>query len=128
MFVIDRLYAAFLSVGRRTWIVSLLCVFGLCVIGFSVRSQFLGTKPLAARLWYEPSAVQQFLADLGPAGRNLYAITQVSLDMVFPAVYGTLIAAALVRLYPKHLARWLLLMPLLMVFADYAENGATAYL
>jgi hypothetical protein len=80
-----------------------------------------------AHLGYTPAEAQQLLAALGAPGRHLYATTQLTLDVIFPLVYGLFFAVLMVRLYPLEQAG-ILFTPLLMVVADLAENVLTAIL
>jgi hypothetical protein len=77
---------------------------------------------------YTPGLARQLFATLGVRGRNLYAISQLSLDVVFVGIYGTLFGLLLVLLFEPGTARFLLLVPLLTVAADLLEDGLTAAL
>jgi hypothetical protein len=57
----------------------------------------------------------------------LYAWSEITLDLVFPFLYGPLTAMLIVRLYSPRYA-WLLLAPLVSVAADLTENFSIAYL
>lgn len=102
----------------------------LCVIGFSWRTEALGpcNVVLDARGWYTPTEAYTLLDDLGAGGRHLYAVTQVTLDLVFPFVYATLFAVLLVRVYTPATAGRLVFLPLLAAVLDIVENGLIAYL
>src|SRR5215208_3120323 len=47
---------------------------------------------LDGRLWYSPDTVAEVAKGLGPQGRTLYAISELTLDVLFPLVYGTAFA------------------------------------
>src|SRR5262249_27814385 len=84
---------------------------------------------LDEHLWgYSPCFARQLFHTLGARGRNLYAISQLSLDVVFVGIYGTLFGFLLVRLYEPETARLLLLAPLLTMAADLLEDVLTAAL
>lgn len=116
--------------------ISLSIVLGLCVKTFSWRTKQLmfGTenKLLDSRFWYTPTDVQNFFAyidsNIGKAGLNLYALTQVTLDVVFPIAYGTLLAALITLLYSAEAAQRLIIIPILAALADLGENFILAYL
>lgn len=114
-----------------TWsVVALLSVaIVLCVQGFIWRQAALGwsNQVLDARLGYTPAEAQQVLAAMGAPGRHLYATTQLTLDVIFPLVYGLFFAVLMVRLYRLEQAK-ILFAPLLMVVADLAENVLTTML
>jgi len=101
-----------------------------CWGAFRWRRSKLGAQHtlLDSRFWYKPKEVQELFDTLGEPGRKLYAVTQVTVDLVFPLAYGLLFAMAIVRLYGTPAASWLLFLPLLTVVFDLAENVLTAYL
>ena len=104
--------------------------FLVCTSAFTWRQQQLGheNKVLDVRFWYTPADVQQLMQNLEAEGRKLYAITQVTLDLAFPLVYGTIFAVLIFRLYGRDSSRILLWLPMLAVVADLLENVTTAYL
>ena len=114
-----------------TWPVTalLVIVMLLCSQGFTWRSGALGyeIRTLDVRGWYTPEDVQQLMAELGESGRQLYAITEVTLDLVFPLAYGTLFSILILRLYNSRRA-YLLLFPLGAMTADLLENLTAAIL
>ena len=108
-----------------------LCIiFGLCLFGFEWRQDVIGSglTLLDGRLYYTPEEAAELLQLLGQRGRHLYAITQITLDLVFPLAYGALLAMAIVRLYSRKWASYLILFPLVAVVADLLENGTAAFL
>lgn len=115
-----------------TWpVVALLLVaFILCVQAFSWGQRSLGYQHevLDVRFWYTPEDASKLLESLGERGRRLYAWTRVTLDVVFPVVYGTLFAVLITRLYQPEAARQLLLIPFGALVADLLENSMAAYL
>jgi hypothetical protein len=122
-----------------TWrgiaILVLLCLG--CFYGFGVRLEKLATysggKPLAqikildARFWYTPADARSFFGNLGAAGRKAYAISELTLDLVFLATYGLLFAVLIRHLYPPKLA-WLVVLPFAASTFDLLENVTLAYL
>ena len=109
----------------------LLILVGLFLAGsraFQWRADELGQPALDTRFGYTPEDVTDFLKKICPKGRRLYAATQLTLDLVFPLVYGAFLGRILVSVFRTELARYLLLIPLLAVAADWSENVATAIL
>jgi hypothetical protein len=80
------------------------------------------------RWWYSPDEIVRYFTDIGPSGLHLYAWTQVTLDVVFPLVYGTLILVCVAKLFSIRSGRQLLIVPVLAVLFDLMENGIVAYL
>jgi hypothetical protein len=120
---LDRLYAFFdrLAAWPILALLVIALVFGLQA--FTARSAALHyVKVLDVRSFYTPSDVQQLMQALGPQGRNLYAITEVTLDLLFPFVYGGLLALLLVRLYDCRTARSLVVIPVIAIVFDLLEN------
>jgi len=128
-----------------TWPVAalLLVAWLLCDWGFSIREQSLCREMLRSagaaglrcegptldpRFTYTPGQARDLLAALGPDGRRIYAWTEVTLDLVFPFVYGTLFGILLVRLARPPAARRLLWLPALTAAADLLENVTVAIL
>lgn len=98
----------------------------LCVAGFVWRSHELG-RLLDERFWYTPDDANTLFRSLGQRGRGLYAVTQVTFDLVFPLLYGSVFYLSIVKLYSES-GRPLLLIPAAPVLADLVENTTTAYL
>jgi hypothetical protein len=115
-----------------TWpVVALLFVlFLICSQGFEWRRKRLGyeTRTLDARFWYSPTDASDFLCGIGPDGRRIYAVTELTLDILFPLVYGSLFAALIIQVYAPERGKFLLLVPLLAAVFDVLENITTAYL
>src|SRR5262249_24984901 len=72
---------------------------------FAIRDQvfLLGAssdpaKLLDTRFWYTPTDAREYLDRLGQSGRRLYAMTQLSLDIIFPVFYAGLLSSLFVRL------------------------------
>ena len=111
--------------------IGLLFLVGLaCVAGFEWRARKLGreNRALDGRRWYTPEQARAFFEAIGAGGRRLYAATQLTLDVLFPLVYGALFAALILRVYPPGRAVYLAHVPLLGTLADLLENVTTAYL
>jgi hypothetical protein len=125
----ERVYGRFSFIA--TWpVAALLFVAALvCNFGFQIRAEKLGpeNKIPDARLWYTPPEIRDLFERMGEGGRNIYALTQVTLDLIFPAAYGGLFAAFIARVYRPATARVLAALPLLAVTADLTENALLAY-
>lgn len=113
----------------------LVTVFLVCLPVFNWRQEKLDltgeNSLLDSRFWYTPTDVQSFFTHIyennGREGLNLYVLTQITLDVIFPIVYGTLFAALIVRFYGAEV-NWKLIIPILAVASDLGENFTTAYL
>jgi hypothetical protein len=108
----------------------LLCVlYVLCFGGFRWRRATIGAnvEPFDTR-WrsYTPGEAHALLTSMGEGGRQIYAATQLTLDVLFPFVYAGLFAALLLKLDAT--PRRLLLVPAAAAAADLLENCLTAYL
>jgi hypothetical protein len=110
----------------------LIVSFIVCQVLFRLRRRRIGDDiPDLWRHWYTPQKVHQFLDDLKTdSNRNLYALSQVTLDVVFPITYGLLAAVTLYSLLGQSLPalEFLLYLPLITVAADLLENITVAWL
>ncbi len=118
-------------VGRfATWPVAalLFLAFVILMLGFTARSARLGSTPpvLDTRLWYTPAEVQTLFDKLGADGRSFYALTEITLDLLFPLVYGGILLIMMWRLFEPGAARWLLLLPAVGMVMDWLENFSAA--
>ena len=99
-----------------------------CVAGLVWRQQRLGgLELLDSRGWYTPAeaaALFDALDRLDASARLVYAATGLTIDMVFPAAYGLLLAILLFRLFRGGAP--LFLLPLAMAAADVLENMTVA--
>lgn len=115
-----------------TWpVIALLFIaYVLCTQGFDARRAALGygLRVLDVRFAYTPADVQHLFEALGAGGRSLYALTEVTLDLVFPFVYGGLLAILVLNLFSRERARYLVLVPVLGVVFDLLENITVALL
>ncbi|MEZ6058194.1 MAG: hypothetical protein R3C01_15960 [Planctomycetaceae bacterium] len=76
-----------------------------------------------------PGYLADFLTTIGESGRRLYAWSEVTMDLAFPIVYGTLLAVWLYRRYSPQWSARLLWLPLTAAVVDILfENSITAYL
>jgi len=86
-----------------------------------------GRAPLVpdTRLWYTAGEIAPALAALTPAQRRSVAAGHLTLDVLFPLVYGTLFAILLLKAWPEN-GVWKL--ALAVVTADLMENLSLAAL
>jgi hypothetical protein len=118
-----------------TWpvFILLLVLCGLCLLGFQWRAKALneraGGKEIVTfdgRYAYTPEEARDLLEMMGERGRPFYAVTQMTLDLVFPLVYGSLFLIMIFRLYGD--PGYLLLVPVIASVADLLENFTNTYL
>ena len=108
------------GIGRRRWL-----RVGPRLAAFAAA----GLDLLDGRGWYTPGeAAALFDAPdrLDAGARAVYATTALTVDMVFPACYGLLFAALLLRLFRGGAPLYLL--PLASALADVLENVTIAAL
>ena len=115
---------------HATWRVALAALAGVvaCVAGLFWRQDRMGGLSLLdSRTWYTPAdaaALFEALDRLDANARAVYAATDLTIDMVFPAAYGLLFAILLVRLFRAPF----FLLPLATAAADVLENATIAVL
>src|SRR5215210_5228743 len=105
----------------------------LCYLGFRWRAkalnEYAGGKEIVTfdgRYAYTPEEAHDLLEMMGERGRPFYAITQMTLDLIFPLIYGSLFLIAIYRLYGD--PGYLLLVPIIASVADLLENFTNTYL
>lgn len=127
MFMQDAIYR--LVERKATWQMTglLFILFILCLAAFDWRNGVVGETLESARS-YTPAEANEIFKKMGAEGRTTYALTEITLDLVFPLVYGGLFAILIFRLYSREAARWLLLIPFILVVSDLLENFTAAYL
>lgn len=105
-------------------------IFFACVQGFNWRKKALDDcKTLDGRYFgYSPAQARDFLVAMGERGRRLYAVTEITLDALFPLVYSTLLAVLIIRFYSREAALKLILAPILAACFDLLENFMVAYM
>lgn len=118
------------SLGTWPNVALLLVAFLVCLQGFDWRRKWLGPSPSLpdVRLGYTPDELQEVFEVWGQGRCQLYAITQVTLDVAFPLVYGVLFAICVARLFTGERGRWMVVVPLLATLADLSENVVLAFL
>lgn len=107
----------------------LLLLFLVLAQGFKWRNEELNVeKTFDGRYWYTPTDATELLAKMGDKGRGLYVATQLTLDVVFPVVYGTMFAVLIVLFFERQVGATLLVFPLLNLTFDLLENLSTSFL
>ncbi|MDE0138160.1 MAG: hypothetical protein OXM57_00140 [bacterium] len=115
-----------------TWRIAVAASVGVvgCVGGLAWRqARLAGLDLLDSRGWYTPdeaAALLDALDRLDANARAVYATTALTIDMVFPASYGLLLAVLLLRLFRG--GALLCLLPLTVALADGLENITVAVL
>jgi hypothetical protein len=90
----------------------------------------LPNPTLDARPGYTAQEAFSLAGALGPQGRQLYALSEVTADLVFPVLYNLLTGLLLALVVPKafpnaslRLRETLPRLPILTAIADYLENA-----
>lgn len=128
--MLDSLLGMAKSVATWPAVALLFVAYFVCSVLFDRRAAALGreNKILDARGWYGPDEVRTLLTALGRGRAACYALSEVTLDLVFPFIYGGLMLALIARVYDDAAARWLILLPVAAAAFDLAENGLIAWL
>ena len=111
-------------------------IFTLCIIIFKVRRERLATTKPAPDIrfaGYTYSEIYDWLHELNPAGRRLYAASQWTLDLAFPLAYGALFASLIAILVNSldtraHMLGVAIVLPAATVVLDLIENTLTSYM
>jgi hypothetical protein len=125
----DNVYGKWSWITNWRAVVLLGIAFLLCVACFAGRTRYLGGRAPDGE-WppLTPECLHKRLENFGEARRTVYAVTECTLDLIFPLAYTALFAAGLAYFYPRKAARWLVAVPLLAMAADLCENGSLTYL
>ena len=120
----DRIRRELQRLATRRVVIPTVLVALLCMAGFQWRDARLGgLELLDTRQWYTPeqaAALFGALDRLDSRARAVYAWTEVSIDMIFPAAYGLLFALLLLSLFGDR--RRFYLLPIAGATADVFEN------
>ena len=82
----DLIWSMHAALSRMpVWVgITLVVVCTFCILAFAVRNRaFKNNRPLDGRLSYTSKDVTQVLKDLGENGRGTYALTELTLDVLF---------------------------------------------
>lgn len=110
------------------WILFVILI--LCGQGFKLRDTTLGVDETPDSIFrYDEKYLHKFFRVIKDDGCQFYAFTELTLDMLFPCVYGSMFFILLWKLLDSFSYRkLLLLLPMLSVIADVLENLALSYL
>jgi len=126
----DRIRRELQRLATRRAVIPTLLIALFCLAGFEWRDARLGgLELLDTRQWYTPeqaAALFGALDRLDSRARAVYAWTEVSIDLIFPAAYGLLFAVLLLRLFGDR--RRFYLLPIAGAAADVCENLSIALL
>lgn len=128
--MLDALYLYLVRYATVPVVALLFVLFVLCQYAFEARRKALPVQShtLDATFWYSPATAREQFEAMGPDGRRLYAITEVTLDLIFPIIYGGLYTLLILQLYHREQAKYLMLIPILTSLTDLMENFSIAYL
>jgi hypothetical protein len=91
----------------------------------------IADRLLDIRFSYSPDEVFDLAARLGERGRQLYALSELSIDAIYPLLYSSFFYLLLLLVIPRAFSnhpRWqrLALLPFAALACDYAENVSLA--
>ncbi len=110
------------TLSQRNYLLAGLLAVVFCMLGFQWLKTQLGTVMLDEMPGYGQDMLNEQMLLFGEAGRHLHMIFTLTLDMVFPLVYGAFFAG-LLALAAKNLNLKAIAAPVVAVmFLDYAEN------
>ncbi len=108
-------------VQRNILLASGLCMVA-CMFGFQWLKTQLGAPMLDELQGYDQIALREHLLLYGESGRVLHARFTLSLDMVFPLVYGAFFGGLLAVMAPRAWAPFSPLAVLAVMLLDVVEN------
>ncbi len=125
--------------ATRRNILLLLAVFVLInagllpVLGARIQALSGGVGPLDLRGAYTPTQAYAALTAYGDEGRQLYLLIELTVDLIYPLVYGLFFALTITYclrpvLSKNHTLQRAALLPLVGMLADYGENAGLALL
>ncbi len=102
-----------------------LVIFPLLTSQLSLLSN--GVSLIDNEFSYTPEKAYQMITSYGPQGRPLYIAVTLTADLVYPLVYGLLLALAMVYFFRRAYAQNSVIqgavyIPLAAMIADYLEN------
>lgn len=127
--MLDRLYRFIDRLAIWPTAAILVVVVLIATQSFAGRREVLGdqVQVLDGRRWYTPADVQQLFTTMGEQ-RYFYAVSELTLDLIYPLSYGLLLAILVVRTWGPRF-QWFLIFPLITVIADIIlENGTIFYM
>jgi hypothetical protein len=124
-----------LASGRRALVsIIVFVVFSATVLPWQAgiaRGYTEGAGSPDSSLFYTREQLYAFAEAYGADGRSSYVLARLTFDVVWPLVYGAMLVLVIGWLLTKctdfgDLPRLVILLPVLAVLADYAENTCTA--
>jgi hypothetical protein len=100
-------------------------VFPLAVARIDAQSR--GARPLDLRCGYSPDTAYALLGAYGAEGRRAYLWTELTADVLYPAVYALFLTLSVAYLFERArpasaVARRAAVLPFAALVADYLEN------
>lgn len=129
--MLDSLYRKLETKATWSIVVLLFVAYTFCTAGFEWRRNALGceNKLLDSKGIYSQQDVVYLFDTLEQSDNlQLYGITELTLDIVFPFVYSMLLVFLIIRLCSAKKAKYLILIPIFAALADLSENFTIAYL
>ncbi len=109
----------FQFITRTSLLLALFVIFLAMSIGFQFWKPLVGGKYLDSVAL--PAEVHNLLVEMSPAEKDSHFLMTLSLDMLYPLVYGSLFAGLTLRAFGSHVS-WLSIPAFLVIPADLAEN------
>jgi hypothetical protein len=117
----------------KGWVIACLALANLVMMAlFNIRGRALQAWSgyvdpiLDVKFGYSPAFAHERIRALGEGGRQIYALTQLTLDIAYPIAYTLLFSLIVIRLYQPfshkkwvHALRWV---PFVAGGADVVEN------
>lgn len=123
---------------------SVLIIFLIAVVGFNVilfpwragRMQDLAGRPVGimdTMYAYNPNQAYDKISLYGDAGRPFYALTELTIDLVYPILYNLLLSLTMTLVFRQAVAgdsalQKLRCLPFVVWACDYAENACITIL
>jgi hypothetical protein len=123
----ELLYQTFSPYAGLLTFLALVALSALCSFGFRKRDDALGHIALLDKHigGYSPAEAHELMRRLQDRGRRIYALTAVTLDLVFPFAHGGALLIGFILLWGR---TDLLLIPAILIVADLLENATSFYL
>ena len=106
-------------------------IFPLYLLPKIINTGSTGTPPLDLLFWYNHDTLYQMMTNYGEAARNKYIIGLLTVDIVYPIFYGTLLAmimALIIKKLPITFPKKIIFIPYIVVVFDLIENSGLVFL
>lgn len=111
--------------------VKTLLTFGVLYFLFAIYLAFnpvaVNVSPFDLQFSYDENFAYQFLTEIGANGRKEYIQFLITVDFLYPLVYGTFLIV-LLSYFKRNKKGISNLFPLLIILADYTENTSSILL